>query len=121
MSQDELAKQIGVSRNSISDWENEKGLPETHYIASLAAVLRVTADELLTRAAPPTSLRHVDPGIYGHGREGPHLEEILAGNEAAASFDDLSRALVLLNREVKDLKSGLVAAGSGPSPRASQS
>lgn len=48
LSQDELAEQIGVSRQAISKWENGEALPETSKLPSLAKALEVSIDWLLS-------------------------------------------------------------------------
>ena len=46
-SQEELAQQLSVSRQSVSKWESGKGLPEVSLMRPLADALGVTVDELL--------------------------------------------------------------------------
>ncbi len=46
-SQEELAEKIYVSRQSISNWENEKSYPDIHSIVSLSTVFNVSLDELI--------------------------------------------------------------------------
>ena len=47
MSQEALAERLGVSRQAVSKWENGTACPNIELLAELAAVLGVTADELL--------------------------------------------------------------------------
>lgn len=47
LSQDELAKAIGVTQRSISYWENETNEPKASYLIKLALFFNVTTDELL--------------------------------------------------------------------------
>lgn len=47
LKQDELAKLIGVTQDSISLWENDKSLPGTQYIILLCKTLNISADYLL--------------------------------------------------------------------------
>ena len=46
-SQDELAMRVGVTRQAISKWEREEGLPDLYNIKKLAEVFNVTVDELI--------------------------------------------------------------------------
>ncbi len=46
-SQDELASKIGVSRQAISKWERNEGLPDLYNIKKLAEVFHITVDELI--------------------------------------------------------------------------
>lgn len=47
MSQDELAEKLGVSRQSVSLWENGQTQPTIDNIIALARIFNTTADELL--------------------------------------------------------------------------
>ncbi len=52
-SQEELAEQIGVSRQAVSKWETGESEPEITKLKTLAAVFGVTVDFLLTEEEPP--------------------------------------------------------------------
>ena len=47
MSQEKLAEEIFVSRQSISNWENEKSYPDIHNILRLSSLFDVSLDELV--------------------------------------------------------------------------
>ena len=47
MSQDELAEKIFVSRQSISNWENDKTYPDIKSLLLLSEVFRVSLDQLI--------------------------------------------------------------------------
>ena len=47
ISQDELAEKIFVSRQSISNWENNKTYPDIHTLLLLAETFDVSLDELI--------------------------------------------------------------------------
>lgn len=47
MSQESLAKKIGVSRSAISNWEIERNYPDLQVIVTLSEVLGISIDELL--------------------------------------------------------------------------
>ena len=47
ISQEELAKILKVSRQSMSKWENGENLPPLTAIKELCAIFKVTADELI--------------------------------------------------------------------------
>ena len=47
ISQDELAEKIFVSRQSISNWENNKTYPDIHTLLLLAETFGVSLDELI--------------------------------------------------------------------------
>lgn len=46
MTQIQLAAQMGVNQNTVSQWENEVALPRTRDLPLLARVLRCTIDDL---------------------------------------------------------------------------
>lgn len=52
LSQEALARQLGVSAQSVSKWENASNWPETGLILPLARLLGVSADGLLTEPTP---------------------------------------------------------------------
>lgn len=47
LSQDELAKKVYVARQTVSNWENDKTLPDLESLKLLADAFGVSADELL--------------------------------------------------------------------------
>lgn len=47
MSQVELAKKLGVTKQSVSNWENDNILPSIEMLAKLSKCLSVTTDNLL--------------------------------------------------------------------------
>ena len=47
LSQEQLAEQVGVSRQSISKWETGQSAPELEKIVELSRVFGISTDELL--------------------------------------------------------------------------
>lgn len=47
LSQEDLAEQIGTTRQAISKWENDKGFPETEKLLQLSNIFEVSTDFLL--------------------------------------------------------------------------
>lgn len=47
VSQEELASQIGVSRQTISKWERDESLPELDKVKALSAIFSISTDYLL--------------------------------------------------------------------------
>ena len=48
LKQDELAEKLSVSPQAVSKWENDQTCPDISLLPSLAQILGVTVDELLT-------------------------------------------------------------------------
>ena len=53
LSQEELADQLGVSRQAVSKWESGQSVPETEKIVLMSDILHVSTDYLLKGAAQP--------------------------------------------------------------------
>ena len=47
ISQVELAKKLGVSKQCVSNWENDNVLPSIEMLVKLAQIFNVTTDNLL--------------------------------------------------------------------------
>lgn len=47
MSQEELAKKIGVTRSAVAKWENDYGTPDIANIKIIALIFELSIDELL--------------------------------------------------------------------------
>lgn len=62
MSQEDLAEQLGVSRQAVSKWESEQGFPETEKLLQISTLFSVSLDYLLKEdsAAPAKE----EPGFY---------------------------------------------------------
>lgn len=52
LSQEQLAEQVGVSRQSISKWETGQSVPELEKLVALSRIFAVSTDELLGNFAP---------------------------------------------------------------------
>ena len=51
LSQEQLAEKIGVSRQAITKWETNRGLPDVENMIILAEIFKVTLDELILQRA----------------------------------------------------------------------
>lgn len=47
MSQEELAEKLGVTRQTVSNWENDKAMLDAEKLAKVCAVFGVSADDML--------------------------------------------------------------------------
>ena len=52
LSQGELAEKLGVSRQAVSKWETDAGLPDLDRLIALSGLYSITLDELVKGAAP---------------------------------------------------------------------
>ena len=60
LTQEELAKTLGVSRQAVSRWESDLAFPETHHLTELSKLFGVTVDWLLNYDSG--SARKEEPG-----------------------------------------------------------
>ncbi len=101
MSQDELARRIGITRVSISKWESGLNQPKGRYLNDLAAALGVTVEWLLTGEGSASEssgepripgYHNIEPAVIYQGKRIPILSYVQAGNwremcEQATTFD----------------------------------
>ena len=70
MSQEKLAKRLGITRSSVNAWEMGISTPSMQYIAELAGLFRVSADYLLglneTATVSIAGLTEADVGLVCH-------------------------------------------------------
>ena len=70
MSQEKLAKRLGITRSSVNAWEMGISTPSTQSIAELAGLFRVSADYLLglseTATVSVAGLTEADVGLVCH-------------------------------------------------------
>ena len=70
MSQEKLAKRLGITRSSLNAWEMGISTPSTQYIAELAGLFQVSADYLLglseTATVSVAGLTEADVGLVCH-------------------------------------------------------
>lgn len=52
LSQEALAEQLGVSRQAVSKWENDSGLPETEKLIRMSQIFDVSLDTLVQNDTP---------------------------------------------------------------------
>lgn len=62
-SQEELSELLGVSRQSVSNWERDNGMPEIEKIVRMSELFHVSTDYLLTEK--PESEQTADSGTEG--------------------------------------------------------
>ena len=47
LTQEQLANQLGVSRQAVSNWENNKNLPDLELIIAISKLFSVSLDDLI--------------------------------------------------------------------------
>ena len=77
LSQEELAVQIGVSRQAVSKWELDAAIPEIDKLLALARIFGVTTDELLSED---------DPGANPIKEEPPKTESRVLSEDGIDRF-----------------------------------
>ncbi len=128
LSQDGLAEQLGVSRQTISKWENGEALPETSKLPGLAKALGVSIDWLLTEDGESAdfSTGSAEAGPETQGAQGATASEqreaqqaqgdtpdALSGIERLPGVDRLPRILAKLVKRWGWLTGVYVACCSG--------
>lgn len=69
LSQEELAEQLDISRQTVSNWENDRATPDAYKLGQLCKALQVSADELLGIGAPAEGERAAEKGGETPSRE----------------------------------------------------
>ena len=115
-SQEELADQLGVSRQSVSKWESAQAVPDMKKIILMSEVFGVSTDYLLRDEiveAEPKDPAPVDRGLEEAVRS-VSMEEasaFLASNEIAASRISTGVMMCILSPVLMIIMSGLAEAG----------
>ena len=63
LSQDTLAEQLGVSRQSVSKWENDASVPDLEKLVKLSGVFGISLDELVKGEVPGSAGPIVKVGV----------------------------------------------------------
>ena len=90
LSQEELAAQVGVSRQAVSKWELGDAVPELDKLLALARVFGVTTDELLSESAPAASQEQDSSSE----EEPPHIRPDAPAEDRAGRLCGLAGRLV---------------------------
>lgn len=93
LSQEELAAQLGVSRQAVSKWERAESSPDTDNLIALAKLFQISLDELLLHT----------PGAGPKGQS-PQQEETVPSQEeeifaAARAWDEAEAAYAKRRRK----------------------
>ena len=75
LTQEELARKIGVTRQAISKWERGDGMPDLYNVSKLAKALDVTVDELIGKDA--SFNKKDEPRGFDFNQTGNYLKKLL--------------------------------------------
>lgn len=100
ISQASVARALGVSKNSVNNWVQGRGLPNAVHTVAIAELLGVTAENLV-HGAGPTKTVGSDPIL--RRLADPELAGVLAALAAAAP--ELQRLVTDAGRLLGDRKS----------------
>lgn len=91
LSQGELAEKLGVSRQAVSKWETDAGLPDLDRLIALSGLFDITLDELVKGAAPsPAPADQPEPAVI------PPTENPPAAEKAPSSSGQKTVGYILL-------------------------
>lgn len=116
LSQEALAEKLGVSRQAVSKWENDNGMPETEKLIVIAKLFDTSLDDLIgeEKSAPtsPTAENstqaHIDPAAVtldvarsfldyqSHRLQRVALAALLIIGSSALAFSSFSGIIMLL-------------------------
>ena len=116
LSQEALAEKLGVSRQAVSKWENDNGMPETEKLIVMAKLFDTSLDDLIgeEKSAPtsPTAENstqtHIDPSAVtldvarsfldyqSHRLQRVALAALLIIGSSALAFSSFSGIIMLL-------------------------
>lgn len=74
-SQEELANQLGISRQAVSKWERAEASPDTENLISLAQLYHISLDELLDTGIDSTEKEQVSPPRKENSLEEPEQQK----------------------------------------------
>lgn len=110
MTQGDLARAVGVERNTVSRWENGGMLPkDPSVIASLAAVLEVTADWLIAGDRPVAAGTNLHEGTTGQYADPATGELPSSAQGLVVAYLDRLREHDCTSAQVKGAESLLLA------------
>lgn len=116
LSQEALAEKLGVSRQAVSKWENDNGMPETEKLIAMAKLFDTSLDDLISEkksaptspAAEDSTQTRVDPtavtldvarsflDYQSHRLQRVALAALLIIGSSALAFSSFSGIIMLL-------------------------
>lgn len=112
LSQEQLAEQVSVSRQTIAKWENGEALPDIYKCKKLAEIFQVTVDQL-SRHMDEEEANQLGPkgkqffGVVKVGERGQivipkearELYQIHAGDKLVVLGDDATKGIAVLKSD----------------------
>ena len=111
--QERLAKELNVSPQAVSKWENDINYPDISLLPDLARFLGVSVDELLSGASASTQ---ETAAVQGNAvaQEGAAVRENGAAQESAAVKESGAEVVYVVDEEpFEDVDQGIAAQSSG--------
>lgn len=89
LSQEQLANELGISRQAVSKWERAEASPDTDNLIALAKLYDISLDELLLHEPTNKTEQTVEKEEYVHvGFDGIHVKE-KQGDEVHVGYDGI--------------------------------
>ncbi len=83
LTQQEMAEKLSVSRQAVSNWENDKNLPDIEMLITMSRVFQITLDELILGG---TSMNNMTEKLIRDNREGQLAKKSLLGVKIGAGL-----------------------------------
>lgn len=107
LSQVQLAKELGVSVQSVSNWERGQVLPKSKYVSDAAKVLGVTTNDLLDEKEQFISDAYQNYGIDGRNQAEKLIQDTQAlffgGEISEEDIDTVFRTLTEMYWDAKEI------------------
>lgn len=81
LTQQQIAEKIGVSRQAISNWENDKNLPDIEMIIFISQTFNITLDELILGG---TKMNNMTKKLINDGSKNKQIKMNLTGIKIGA-------------------------------------
>ncbi len=93
LTQEGLAEKLGVTRQAISNWENNRNLPDIEMLICISKTFSISLDELILGGNDMTQM---EEKLIQDGSENKRVKMYMVSNLAGAVFFVLGIALLLL-------------------------
>ena len=108
MTQEELAKRLGVTSQAVSKWERGISLPDIGIIKALCMVLEVSADYLLDVQMQKEEKNGVSVEILNHLRNSLESLELVFGRNLVSLFQNNDVKKEILEMRVRLSRQGMI-------------